>query len=466
MGKLSFSARHAAFIDAIDLDALRSLALEVHANERANSPERPTVSPVSCTVVTPPLHGGYNIAFDLEFSDGLSWIIRIPLDEWDDTDARSMQRDISTMEYITSHTSVPIPRLHAYCCTTDNPLAHPYMIMDKIRGLLLDDVWEDPSWWTGERKKENLLESLAGFMVELAGLEFDQIGILDWLPDGSYIVGPFPWGLGAITSDGSQKECGPFHTAHEYINARLASRRARESDPQELAWMALAQLFLGALPETAYDGAPFTIGHPDYDMQNIFVDDTGRVVGIIDWDGVHIQPREAGAVRYPWFLMRDWNPSMYDGDEDELGTYRKMYTDAVRVASGGKLDVVTRNSHVVTTLYAAASGCYGNQGMLIRLGEYLFGSDLVLMEMWQGLQHGGWLTGPANEVARVKLWPEPDESVSLDAGKTAHGDEVAQRAKDTKASGLIRVQRLGRWVQRTFLSVVRTCTPREVKSVN
>ncbi|KAI0359539.1 hypothetical protein OH77DRAFT_1034962 [Trametes cingulata] len=461
----SSTVTNATFINTIDLDALRALALGVHAKERANSAsEPPTASVVSCTVVTPPRQGGHNIAFDLEFSDGLAWLIRIPFEDWDAVDARSMQRDIFTMEYITSRTSVPIPRLHAYSCTTDNPLGYPYMIMDRICGTRLDDVWDDPSWWTGERKKENLFDSLAGFMVELAGLEFDKIGTLDRSSDGSCVVVPFSWGLEESgTSDGPHNDLGPFNTTHEYLNARLAFRRARESDGQELAWIALAQLFVGALPEAAFDGAPFTIAHPDFDTQNIFVDDTGRVVGIIDWDCVSTQPREVGAVRYPWFLMRDCSPGMWEEDEDVMHAYRKMYTESVRVASGGKLDVVTRNSHITTTLCAAASGCFGSQGMLLYLGQYLFGSDLVAVEMWQGLQHGGWLTGPPDEVARVKLWPEPDDSVSLAASKAARKKLPKATGKQT-ASRLGWVRRVGGWMHRAVVGLVRNYMLKRARS--
>ncbi|KAI0359540.1 hypothetical protein OH77DRAFT_1035233 [Trametes cingulata] len=453
--------RNAAFINAINLDVLRSLALEVHAKTRSTSSEPLTASVVSCTVVTPPRQGGHNIAFDLEFSDGLSWLIRIPFEDWDAVDAGSMQRDIFAMEYITSRTSVPIPRLHAYCCTTDNPLAHPYMIMDRVRGVCLGSVWEDPSWWTGERRRENLFESLAGYMVELAGLEFDKIGTLDRLSDGSYVVAPFITRFGLLSvSNAPHEGFGPFRTTHEYLDALLAFRRSRESDPQELAWIALAQLFVGALPEAAFDSAPFTLAHPDFDSQNIFVDDTGRVVGIIDWDGVCTHPRALGAVTYPWFITCDWSPAMYDADEDESDSYRRMYADAVRIASGGKLDVVTRNSHVVSALYSAACGCFGSQGILIYLGQYLFGSDLVVMSMWEGLQQGGWLTGPPDAVARVKLWPEPDDDVSLKTGQAAREVQDAQKNEEARTSGLGWIRRLGGPMQRKALSAVKTCLPK------
>ncbi|KAI0369073.1 hypothetical protein BV20DRAFT_425635 [Pilatotrama ljubarskyi] len=416
--------------------------------------------------MSPPRHGGHNIAFDLEFSDGLSWLIRIPHEEWGPIDARSMHLDIVAMEYITSRTSVPIPRLQAYSCTTDNLIGHPYMIMDKIHGIRLDSVWADPSWWTGERRRENLFNSLAGFMVELAGLEFDKIGALDRLPDGSVAVVPFVSGLVMIgVSEGPHEDFGPFNTTREYLNAVLALRRARETDPESLAWIALSQLFVGALPEAAHDGAPFTINFPDFDAQNIFLDGTGKVVGLIDWDGVSTHPREVGAVTYPFFLTRDWCPGMYDVDADELHEYRKMYTEAVRVASGGKLDAVTRNSHVVSTLYLAVFGCFGWPGMLLHMGEYVFGSDILVLDVWEGLQHGSWLTGPQDEVAQVKLWSEPDDCHSLTSGKAGQEEEHAQKAKDANVGGLEWVRTVSGWVRRTVLSVVRKCSPKGLDSI-
>ena len=67
--------------------------------------------------------------------------------------------------------------------------------------------------------------------------------------------------------------------------------------------------------------------------------DAGDVVAFIDWDGIATYPRQIGALAYPSWLTVDWDPLMYDGykkkphydTEEDLHTYRKMYSDAVDV---------------------------------------------------------------------------------------------------------------------------------------
>ncbi|CDO74592.1 hypothetical protein BN946_scf184324.g4, partial [Trametes cinnabarina] len=171
-------------ISQLDISAIQRLAVttrlaqidrDQHSTTLAHSPSLP----LSCDVVTPPKIGGFHVVYSLEFSDGISWVIRIPFDKWDSVDARFMETDILSLKYIMSQTSLPIPRIHGYSCEDNNTLGHPYTLMDKIHGTRLIDVWNDPAWWTGERSKERFLASLAEAMVELASLEFDQIGRLE-----------------------------------------------------------------------------------------------------------------------------------------------------------------------------------------------------------------------------------------------------------------------------------------------
>ncbi|KAI0369074.1 hypothetical protein BV20DRAFT_1122413 [Pilatotrama ljubarskyi] len=438
------------FIQSLDLDTIRTLAVAVRTKAalRSSAPpvvdvpvSPPSASPVvSCTVVTPPRHGGYNVVYNLEFCDGLSWVIRIPFEEWGPVDARCMQLDITAMEYISSHTTIPIPRLHAYSSTSDNTLGHPYMNMDK-------------------RRKENLFESLAGYMTELAGLEFDKIGRLDRTePNGSHFVAPFPSGLGLVsdTENGPHEEFGPFDSTREYYTALVTLRRSLEKDAEGEAWCALAQLFVGALPDPRYDSAPFTFDHPDFNTQNIFVDDTGRLVGIIDWDGVSIQPRQTGALCYSALVTLDWNPGRSDVDPEEMHRYREMYTEAIRVASNGKLDAVVRSSHVSLCVCACAAGGPEAHMVLIRLGEYVFGSATVTVDVLEGLERGSWLTGPADEPTLV--WHAPADS---DDGSSKASDDSIDRAKAAGKDGKVGgwVQKISGWVRCKVLDAARSWTP-------
>jgi hypothetical protein len=61
--------------------------------------------------------------------------------------------------------------------------------------------------------------------------------------------------------------------------------------------------FHGPVDET------FTLHHNDLDLQNILVDDEGKVTGIIDWDNAIAAPRCIDATAVPMFLRNDWFPN-------------------------------------------------------------------------------------------------------------------------------------------------------------
>ncbi|KAI0645128.1 kinase-like protein [Trametes meyenii] len=400
------------FTCGLDLDAIQKIATRARFGNLGADHHKIESTPhadISCSVCTTPKYGSYNVVYELSFSDGASWVIRIPFRKWSPLEMRCMELDLLAIEYIASRTSVPIPRVHAFHTGVDNPLRYPYVIMDKVSGTRLGDVWQDPSWWTGDRRKEHCLQSLAGHMAELATLEFDKIGRLDRAgPDGSFFVGPFPSQSALFIGDeGSQIEFGPFQTTHEFQTALLNCRRRK----QDSAVLALLQMFVGALPEACYDAPPFAFDHPDFDIQNIFVDDhTGRVVGLIDWDGVATMPLQLGALAYPNFLTIDWDPAMYDGHknlphydtEDDLRRYRAIYTAAMSAASGGKYASATRNSHVVGVLQMALNNYIVTHTILFHLGIYVFGSEVLTLSILEAIEHAGWFTKGPDEVAEVK----------------------------------------------------------------
>ncbi|KAI0774835.1 hypothetical protein BD413DRAFT_491970 [Trametes elegans] len=218
-------------------------------------------------------------------------------------------------------------------------------------------------------------------MVEPAALEFDKIGRLDRTgPDGTYFVAPHPSAARCVdVEDGPHAPFGPPDSAHAYLNALVEASHRRHGVGAE--WNML-QLFVGALPD-----APFTLGHPDNNSQNIFVDDAGR------------GPRPLGALAYPSWLTLDWDPIMYDGHkarahqdtEDDLRRYRQVYVDAVGAAAMEAAAAVTRNSHVLSALRMAISDEIVTYSILFHLGKYVFSSEMLTFRAMEAIEHSGWL---------------------------------------------------------------------------
>ena len=366
---------------------------------------------VSCTASTPPHVGSYNIVYELSFSDGIKWAIRIPAkgDVCKPSRNRSLYLDIVTQRFISSRTSIPIPQIHYWSLDSGNILSRPFVIMDFIPGTNLSKLWNDRNWIT-DQKREKIFEQIAGWMTELSALEFDQIGCLDWdeasgthhivpFPDSSVFLVRLPRWQDSKELDSAAVPAGPFNTAHEYLSLLLSLRR-RISDSSTLT---ILQLLLSILPDSTLGGPPFTLRPPDFDSQNVLVDDGGTVTGIIDWDDVRTLPRQGGAAAYPAWLTVDWDPMFYGWErgaspEDnmhhdsptELASYRRAYLDAITRASGGKLTHITRNSHIWTTLHIAIYSEMAAPEIVYRLSKFAFGSSILGYELEQGISGSTW----------------------------------------------------------------------------
>jgi len=361
----------------------------------------------SCAVSTPPRMGSFNIVYEVTFSDGIKWAIRMPAtgNVFSPSRLRSFCLDIVTQRFISSKTSMPVPRIHYWSLDSHNVLSYPFVIMDFMPGTNLSKLWNDKNW-ISDLKRERIFEQIARWMTELAALEFDQIGRLDWdATSDMYRVVPFPDESAFMRDVQGYKEpdtpipFGPFNTAHSFLFSLLSIRRHTSDSPM----LAVLHLFLSALTDNTLGGPPFVLSHPDFDFQNVLVDDDGTITGIIDWDNVDIRPRQGAAAAYPMWLTVDWDPLFYGWSKDassennavydspaELANYRRAYLDAITRASSGKLTHITCNSHIWTTLYIALSNGMATSGIVDHLSKFVFGSGLLGYEVEEGIRRGAW----------------------------------------------------------------------------
>ncbi|KAH9901062.1 hypothetical protein C8Q73DRAFT_786468 [Cubamyces lactineus] len=488
------SAECEAFIASLDLNAIQSLALRTRRSQLLttttsdpSTSNNPAASDLTCTVRLLK-QGASNVLHSLLFSDGTHWVIRIPFasPRWSARAARQMHHDIVAQKYILARTAVPIPRIYAFACTAGpadpanpggNPLGHPYTIMDFVDGTRLVDVWNDAGWWTDGRTRERTLESLARHMVDLARLEFDSIGCLDdpppdAPPDAPPRVVAFPCLLGDPSvpenveqeSEAADENRGPFTSTHAYLSALLAAVRARprlrpqldnpndaitslststststtttNSPPNQPAsnddpTLAFLSLLISALPHPAYDRPPFTLAHPDFDSQNVFLcPASGAVAALVDWDGAAAAPRQLGALTFPMWLTVDWDP------------WAAVYADAVERAAaevlgedgsgegGGRgrareWGEVTRTSHIVSTLEIGITSDLARLEIVYKLGKYAFGSGRLVFELLEGIEHCAWYNRKEGQVPEVVEWDwyEEREKERKEGSATSSSDE-------------------------------------------
>ena len=156
--------------------------------------------------------------------------------------------------------------------------------------------------------------------TEISNITFPKIGTITRLPDGTYDIGPLP-GIG-----------GPFNTATEYLKAwaqtvkfsettlsRLDEFCGGKRDSEDTAASILEfphRLGKIAANIPVRDHGPFPLYHPDFGHQNMIVDDSYNILGVINWEHAHSMPWEA--IVFPFTLTVGGGPApMYPRFWDE-----------------------------------------------------------------------------------------------------------------------------------------------------
>ncbi|KAF5309253.1 hypothetical protein D9619_012694 [Psilocybe cf. subviscida] len=289
-----------SFVADVDLTIIASLASMVY--------ERSTSIDMACTVTPEPKVGAFNVVWFIDFADGIQWVFRTPSIEWNASMSRRMQSDIISMQLIQNNTTIPIPHIHEFSVVTENAFGRPYMLMERVKGKQLSHLWFNSDWFTPARRK-TVFESLASSMSQLRTLTFPSIGCLDYnVESDTHFVIPI---LPSYSAPEGTETRGPYHGTHAYLLDQIARESASTPIAEHRASLAVLRLFAGSLPDETLDGPPFVLSMPDFDYQNIFVDNEGNVTGLIDWDGMMVGPRQGGYARYPSWITRDWDPIMY-----------------------------------------------------------------------------------------------------------------------------------------------------------
>ena len=266
--------------------------------------------------------------FEILFSDNSSWIIRFgmrPIDAYFNTAAqleRKILNEVAALHLVRQRTTIPVPDIIAYHAhpSPSNPLGSDFpafVLMTAITGMTIEDcgiaihelganatVGAQPDPLGGDESKRPILQrylhDIADIHVQLSRITFDRIGSFVIDDDGVVSVGP-----------GADFGLGPFASAKEYfaIQAeayeKLAIIAGVDDDNESGADAAqLKRRFVASLWKTAMmqlvderdDRGPFPMRHGDLHSENILVDSTGHIVGVLDWDCAGTVPWEAFAV--------------------------------------------------------------------------------------------------------------------------------------------------------------------------
>lgn len=278
-----------------------------------------------------------------------------------------VESDVATTEFVRHTTTVPVPIIYAFDSSPSNKLGFEWMLMEKVKGVSLYDVWDT----MGYNTKQELTKVVAKWMDQLSRLKFNTTGSLYCrlrAHQMEFYMGPT---LHSRLYEGDRLlhdiRRGPFESLHALYDAVLDATERHINDPRHSARLALEAAMSDEEPSSSEDGSsdnpqqagqkseeeildeadeedrrnerhygvtevdlswlpeelrtyrnllpklcPSTpepmitmLTHPDLSTPNIFVNESGAPVALIDWERARIEPT-ALFNALPQFLTDDF----------------------------------------------------------------------------------------------------------------------------------------------------------------
>ncbi|KAM0249624.1 hypothetical protein ACHAP5_002750 [Fusarium lateritium] len=309
--------------------------------------------------------GSYNIVHIIEL-DTMKLVIRVPATGWGagmtKTASDALASQVAVMRLVRQKTKAPVPEIYDWDPTNNNEIGAPFICMSFLPGETASHVWFDQSNGTEAREKLrlNILTSLSNILAQFDSISFDKIGSITAAEDGSFSLGPiYHWlekddGSIQVTADRT------YFSTMEFLACNMRFKDAKDS-----VWGRAESKMLETLIQNSPDldsYSRFVLCPPDFDSQNVLVDDKGNVTGIIDWDLCRTMPPHLGYASYPGWITRDWDPLMYgwpveqeyEDSPETLQRYRAHYSKELGKALSWKGDwKFTANSHVAEAVWIA-----------------------------------------------------------------------------------------------------------------
>ncbi|KAL3465067.1 hypothetical protein BJX64DRAFT_76013 [Aspergillus heterothallicus] len=260
--------------------------------------------------------GGFNRLFQVTFNDGREVIARIPYPSTR-PEHYCVASEVATLDYLRGH-GIPTPEVYAWCSTRANPVGVEYIIMEKLGGTPLGDVW----YTMTPKEQHKIMKQIVEWEARLMSLKFPASGSIYYRRDvlagegisfpndgdGEFCIGPIAhYSWWHEERAGLNLDRGPWTSSNQvfravgerelkwaktYAKPRLPYERlyreihnfsnvSPESHIENLSmYLTLAQC-LGFKPGSSLDRP--VLRHPDLQPNNLLVSETKQVLGIVDW---------------------------------------------------------------------------------------------------------------------------------------------------------------------------------------
>ena len=297
--------------------------------------------------------GAFNKLYRVDTDNG-AFLMRVSLPV--DPHHKTMS-EVATIKFVRQETEMPVPKIIAFDGSNDNDLGFEWILMELMPGQPLRKRWRK----LPTRNKEELIKQLVHYQARLFQKKFEGIGNI-YETSGEAVepikklktgsgpisaqkstdINKLPFTLGRIVSliffwgDHLMYDVprGPFRSSHDWLHTRLTfiltdqERILKDSDDEgdiEDAENArniakrLLDILPGIFPQSETEST--VLYHDDLSMQNILVDEMGKLTAVVDWECVSALPLWR-ACQIPALLEgrdRDEEPRREDYAVDEPG---------------------------------------------------------------------------------------------------------------------------------------------------
>ena len=267
------------------------------------------------------LSGGYNIVRFLHMDDknGTELVVRVPFQPEEGWNAENskliasrMSSEVATMQYLSAHTSIPVPRIIHHSVEVDsNGIGSPYIIMTKVEGIALSSIWDDME----DSKREIVLRQVVDILLELASQRFDKVGMLfrqenHTDPKNAWYIVPY---IGPPDDTTLHSLSKTFTSVIDYwlayANTQLKTiydtRFGDKTKIYEYAHTWFLRSLIPALYDPSLDNAGFPLCPGDFHSQNIMIidaDTSPRISAVIDWE-FSCSHGTSSFAQYPLFIV-------------------------------------------------------------------------------------------------------------------------------------------------------------------
>lgn len=136
------------------------------------SPELPNPLNENFLVVSLFAHGAFDELYLISYTGHhTEYLVRVsvPVEPYLKTES-----EVATLASLRTRTTIPVPRVVAWDSNCDNELGCEWLLMERIKGVTLYNVWRTMSW----PAKQTLTAEVAGMIKHLRDLEYECIGSL------------------------------------------------------------------------------------------------------------------------------------------------------------------------------------------------------------------------------------------------------------------------------------------------